>query len=139
MWEPFGSYLLNNRAANPAQFEWKWSGLVVLYQQVNPKRLQQPFFIFSGYFFLFISLRTRKHNCPHIFDSYYFCYRWCELSPNKNSKSEIFKIHSNKISFETFCIWLILVNFQNQFNHWPFSFNFKVQTIFSENVPSFLE
>ena len=31
-WEPFGSYLLNS-TANPAQFEWKWAGLAVLFSR----------------------------------------------------------------------------------------------------------
>ena len=31
-WEPFGSYLLNS-TANPAQFEWKWPGLAVLFSR----------------------------------------------------------------------------------------------------------
>ena len=31
-WVPFGSYLLN-RTANPAQFEWKWAGLAVLFNR----------------------------------------------------------------------------------------------------------
>ena len=31
-WEPFGSYLLNS-TANPAQFEWKWAVLAVLFSR----------------------------------------------------------------------------------------------------------
>ena len=31
-WVPFGSYLLNS-TANPAQFEWKWAGLAVLFSR----------------------------------------------------------------------------------------------------------
>ena len=31
-WVPFGSYLLNS-TANPAQFEWKWAGLAVLFSK----------------------------------------------------------------------------------------------------------
>ena len=31
-WEPFGSCLLNS-TANPAQFEWKWAGLAVLFSR----------------------------------------------------------------------------------------------------------
>ena len=35
MWVPFGSYLLNS-TANPAQFEWKWAGLAVLFSRQIP-------------------------------------------------------------------------------------------------------
>ena len=31
-WEPFRSYLLNS-TAKPAQFEWKWAGLAVLFSR----------------------------------------------------------------------------------------------------------
>ena len=31
-WEPFGSYLLIS-TANPAQFEWKWAGLALLFSK----------------------------------------------------------------------------------------------------------
>jgi hypothetical protein len=31
-WEPFRSYLLNSTAI-PAQFEWKWAGLAVLFSR----------------------------------------------------------------------------------------------------------
>ena len=37
------------------------------------------FLKFSGYFFKIFQLKTTNHNCPHIFDPYYFCYRWCDL------------------------------------------------------------
>ena len=32
LWEPIGSYLLNS-TANPAQFEWKWAVLAVLFNR----------------------------------------------------------------------------------------------------------
>ena len=32
LWEPFESYLLNS-TANPAQFDWKWAGLAVLFSR----------------------------------------------------------------------------------------------------------
>ena len=38
LWEPFGSYLLNS-TANPAQFEWKWAGLAVLFGRQILNRL----------------------------------------------------------------------------------------------------
>ena len=31
-WEPFRSYLLSS-TAKPAQFEWKWAGLAVLFSR----------------------------------------------------------------------------------------------------------
>ena len=32
LWEPLRSYLLNS-TANPAQFEWKWAGLALLFSR----------------------------------------------------------------------------------------------------------
>ena len=45
----FGSYLLNS-TANPAQFEWKWAGLAVLFSRYLPNGTHDFFQIFSIYF-----------------------------------------------------------------------------------------
>ena len=51
---PFGSYLLNS-TANPAQFEWKWGGLAVLFSRELPNGTHDVFQTFRiHYFYYFI-------------------------------------------------------------------------------------
>ena len=45
MWVPFGSYLLNS-TANPARFEWKWTGWAVLFSRQLPNGTHDFFQIF---------------------------------------------------------------------------------------------
>ena len=37
-------------------------------------------------FFLLFHWQPTNHNCPHIFDLYYFCYRWCDFTVYGQSK-----------------------------------------------------
>ena len=85
-WEPYRICLLNS-SANPAQFGWKWAGLAVLATPMT-------FFIFSAQYF-FKNYLT-KHFCPHIFDTYYFSYRWCVSS-------------AYNLLYFTLCLELIIV------------------------------
>ena len=49
-----------------------WIGCAIW--QVTSKRLPQFFF---HIFKIFFKKEPTNHNRPHIFDAYYFCYRWC--------------------------------------------------------------
>ena len=53
-----------------------WIGCAI--QQVTPKGLPRFFSNFQDIFLKLFHEEPTNHNCPHIFDTYYFWYRWCD-------------------------------------------------------------
>ena len=58
------------------------------------------FQIFRTYLLNHFIKNPTNHNCPHIFDPYYFWYRWCEMVPT----SKLWK-HSYIIFLEVSKMW----------------------------------
>ena len=66
--------------ANPAQFWWKWVGLVVLFSRQLLNGSQDFHFFNCPGWRIFILCEIHWDPCPRIFDTYYSMYRPCDRS-----------------------------------------------------------
>ena len=76
LWEPFGICLIKS-TANPAQFWWKWAGLLVSRQIRNG---YQYFFILSAWVCIINGVLKWLHLCPKICLAFFWQSRWCDMT-----------------------------------------------------------